>query len=68
VAKKKLSKKAVVESLKEALGDNSPAVEMIIEESEKRNKHGRNKNRHSRVSLKQGVKVSQLEPSDRADH
>lgn len=67
MAKKKLSKKAVVESLKEALGDNSPAVEMIIEESEKRNKHGRNKNRHSRVP-KQGVKVSQLEPSDRADH
>jgi hypothetical protein len=39
MAKQKLSKKAVVESLEEALGPGSPAVDMIIKDSEERNKH-----------------------------
>jgi hypothetical protein len=49
LAKQKLSKKAVVESLKEALGEDAPAVDMIIKDSEKRNKHARNRKNRARV-------------------
>jgi hypothetical protein len=41
MTKHKLSKKAVEDSLKEALGPNSPAVDMIMKDSEKRNRHHR---------------------------
>lgn len=39
MTKNKLSKKAVEDSLKEALGENSLAADMIMKDAEKRNKH-----------------------------
>ncbi len=39
MTKNKLSKKAVEDSLTEALGENSLAADMIMKDAEKRNKH-----------------------------
>jgi len=52
MAKQKLSKKAVVESLEEALGQGSPAVDMIIKDSEERNKRKHEKKRNEKKTGK----------------